>query len=76
MFHKKPSSNYNQNTNEKLTKIGLAYVQFYETKLHRGRKKALSIGIIKEKLPYKLIFDKKTVKRSKNEEINIKNVKN
>ena len=83
MFHKKTiSSNYNQNTNEKLTKIGkkyqnrIAYVQFYETKLHRGRKKALSIGIIKEKLPYKLIFDKKTVKRSKNEEINIKNVKN
>ena len=33
----------------------------------------MSIGIIKEKLPYLLIFDKKTVKRSKNEEINIKN---
>ena len=55
---KKLSSNYNQKTNEKLTKIGkkttkigLAYVQFYETKLPRGRK-ALSIGIIKEKLPY------------------------
>ena len=46
IFHKKTnSSNYNQNTNEKLTKIekkteiGLAYVQFYETKLHRGRKR-------------------------------------
>ena len=47
MLHKKIiSSNYNQNTNEKLTKIGkkttkivLAYVQFYETKLHRGRKR-------------------------------------
>ena len=40
MLHKKTfSSNYNQNTIEKLTKIGkkttkigLAYVQFYETK--------------------------------------------
>ena len=46
MLHKKTiSSNYNQNTNEKLTKIGkktikigLAYVQFYETNLHRGKK--------------------------------------
>ena len=47
MLHKKNfSSNYNQNTNEKLTKIGkkttkirLAYVHFYETKFHRGRKR-------------------------------------
>ena len=43
MLHKKTiSSNYNQNTHkktdkyrQKTTKIGLAYVQFYETKLHR-----------------------------------------
>ena len=46
MLQKKTiSSKYNQNTNKKLTKIekktkiGLAYVQFYETKLHRGRKR-------------------------------------
>ena len=46
MLRKKTiSSNYNQNTNEtgenrkKTTKIGLAYVQFYETKLQRGRKR-------------------------------------
>ena len=48
MLHKITiSSKYNQKTNEKLTKIGknyqnrLAYVQFYETKLHRGRKRRL-----------------------------------
>ena len=40
MLHKKTiSSSYNQNTNEKLTKIGLAYVKFYGTKLHRGKKR-------------------------------------
>ena len=46
MLHKKTISTiYKQKTNEKLTKIGktskigLAYVQFYETKLHRGRKR-------------------------------------
>ena len=47
VLHKKTiSSNHNQNTNKKTdenrkktTNIGLAYVQFYETKLHRGRKR-------------------------------------
>ena len=47
MLQKKTvSSNINQNTNKKLTKIrkntskiGSAYVQFYKTKLHRGRKR-------------------------------------
>ena len=46
MLHKKTiSSNYNQNTikktdeNRKNIKTGLVYVQFYKTKLHRGRKR-------------------------------------
>ena len=46
MLHKKTiSSNYNQKTKKtdenrkKTTKIGLAYVQFHKTKLHRGRKR-------------------------------------
>ena len=47
MLHKKTiSSKYNQKTNKKrtkigkkTTKIGLANVQFYKTKIHRGRKR-------------------------------------
>ena len=47
MLHKKTtiSSNYNQNTKKtdenrkKTIKIGLAYVQFYKTQIHRGRKR-------------------------------------
>ena len=58
MLHKKTiSSNYNQNTNKKLTKIekittkiGLAYVFF--KKITPREKEALSILIIKEKLPF------------------------
>ena len=33
-YKQKPDEN-----RKKTTKIGLAYVQFYETKLHRGRKR-------------------------------------
>ena len=47
MCHKKTiSSNYNQNTNKKLTKIGknhqnqISIFKFYKTKLHRGRKRS------------------------------------
>ena len=43
MLQKAISSNYNQNLKKKIeklgkktTKIGLVYVQFYKTKLHRG----------------------------------------
>ena len=46
MLHKKNiSGNQNRNTEKKqknrkkTTKIGLAYVQFYKTKIHRGKKR-------------------------------------
>ena len=83
MLHKKTSSsNYNQNTNEKLTKIGKNYKNRISictilwNKITSTYKEASSIGIIKDKLPYYLFFDKKTVKRSKKEEITIKKAKN
>ena len=47
---------------------------FMKKKLHQGRKRRW-VWIINEKLPYYLIFDKETVKRSKNEEINNKSQK-
>ena len=71
---KKLSSNYNQNTNEKLTKIGKKYQNRISictilwNKITSRYKVALSIGIIKEKLPY-WFLTKRRLKDPKNKKL-------